>query len=221
MDCLDMNLTIQSNGLVYHPIEHLFEKRLAGQFLFRKRAETQVNNLLRALKHFQFPKILESEKVIRKRFRKNHIYKSIGYHAFNMYAWALLERQMPDNPFWSSDRFFKMIGYMETDEYRDVIDSNKYGYPYNPPGFEVPFCLYTFNGLKRSELIEQTRYWAGEQFRRCINPQTGRMERNTEDPETHTARLYELTRLPKEILETVEIELSATPSCGRTTESRS
>lgn len=211
MDCLDMNVTILSNGLLYHPIEHLFEEKLARQFLFKKRAETQVNNLLRALKHFQFPKILESEKVIRKRFRENHLYKSIGYHAFNIYAYALLKRQMPDHPFWSSDSFLKLIGYMETDEYLDGIDNNKFGYPYNPPGFEVPFCLFIFKDLKRTELIEQTRYWVGEQFRRCINPQTGKIERNTEDPETNTARLYELTRLPWEILEAVEIELSIIP----------
>jgi len=207
MDCLDKNLTVLPNGLLYHPIEHLLEKQLAEQFLFKNRVRKQMKNLLRALKHFRFPEMIESEKVIRKHFRENQTYKSIGYHAFNMYAFALLKPHTEDHPFWDSDRFGRMIAYMKTDSFRNGLEGNKYGYPYNPPGFEIPYSLLVLENLDMAVAIKTTRNWVAEQFKRCFNSKTGKMERNTEDSKTHTARIYELTRLPREVLETVEIGL--------------
>lgn len=206
MDCLDKNLTIMANGLVYHPIEHLLEKQLTEQFLLKNRAKQQVKNLLRALKHFQFPKILESEKVIRKRLRENQTYKSIGYHAFNMYAFAILKPNTEDHSFWSSESLRQMVTYMRANDFRKGLNDNKYGYPYNPPGFEIPYSQFVLENLATASAIETTRDWAKQQFEQCFNPQTHKMDRNTEDPLTHTARLYELMRIPQVILEEIKID---------------
>jgi hypothetical protein len=35
------------------------------------------------------------------------------------------------------------------------------------------------------------------------------MEKNTEDPLTHTARIYEVTRLPISILERIEVHIDS------------
>jgi len=207
LDRLDTNLTVLPEGLVYHPIEHLLEEQLTQQFKFGPQAKRAVRNWLHDLTRLRFPKAPATENELRRRTKENLIYKSIGYHAFNTYAFALLRQQIPNHSFWTTSRFRKMIVYLETDSYRAVLDDNKYGYPYNPPGFEVPFSLMVLKEMDQSELVVVTRWWVGEQFRRSFNPKTGKMEKNTEDPETHTARLYELTRMLREILEEVEIEL--------------
>jgi len=207
LDCLNKNLTVLPNGLAYHPIQHLWEKDLARHFTLKGWSANVLYHLLDALKHQRLPEKRPLFKNIQERTHEAMFYKSIGYHAFNIYAFSLLRQQMQDYPFWSSSALQKMVDYLQTDEYRRSIWDNKYGFPYNPPGFEIPFSLFVLKGLSKEELIGITQHWAGEQFRRCLNSKTGKMERNTEDPETHTARLYELTRLPKELLQAVEISL--------------
>ena len=96
---------------------------------------------------------------------------------------------------------------MKTEDLFDGLDENKYGYPYNPPGFEMPYSQFVLENLDTAAAIEITQDWVSEQFARCFNPETLLMDRNTEDPVTHTARIYELTRMPREILETSTIDL--------------
>ncbi|MCP4602710.1 MAG: agl cluster protein AglQ [Proteobacteria bacterium] len=206
MDCFDKNLTILPNGLLYHSIEHLLEKEIAKQFTFERRLRKRTKNLLNALKDLRFPETLKSENTTRRVIRETLIYKSLGYHSFNMYAFALLKSRAENHPFWNSERLGQMVACMRTDDFRERLDDNKYGYPYNPPGFEAPYSQLVLENLDTSAAIETTRDWASAQFERCFNPETRLMDRNTEDPITHTARLYELTRMPKEILETVEID---------------
>jgi len=206
LDCLDDNLSILSNGLVYHPIEHLFEAEFARQFSFGMRTKKTVRNFAHALRNFHFPEKLLKEDETRSKTRENLIYKSVGYHAFNTYAFAILKQQIPDHQFWTTDIFHKMVNYLQKDTYLQGLDDNKYGYAYNPPGFEVPYSLYILADLNEDEVIKLTSRWVNEQFYRCFNPKTNMMDRNTEDAVTHTARIYELTRMPKHILESVEID---------------
>ena len=206
LDCLNDNLSILSNGLVYHPIEHLFEAEFARQFSFGMRTKKTVRNFAHALKNFHFPEKLLREDEARSKTRENLVYKSVGYHAFNTYAFAILKQQIPEHKFWTTDIFHKIVNYLQTDAYLQKLDDNKYGYPYNPPGFEVPYSLYILADLNEDELIKLTSQWVNEQFYRCFNPKTAMMDRNTEDTVTHTARIYELLRMPKEILETAVVD---------------
>lgn len=207
MDCFDKNLTVLPKGLVYHPIEHLLEKQLAEQFTFTRRMRKRARNILDGIRSLRWPVMLKSEIRTRREMRDNLVYKSIGYHSFNMYAFALLKPHIAEHPFWNSERFRKMIAYMKTEDLFDGLDENKYGYPYNPPGFEMPYSQFVLENLDTAAAIEITQDWVSEQFARCFNPETLLMDRNTEDPVTHTARIYELTRMPREILETSTIDL--------------
>ncbi len=126
------------------------------------------------------------------RTHKQAAYKAVGYHAFNLYALALLKRQFPDHSFWRSAKFDAVWRYALSDAYEAEIEDNKFGYPYNPPGFEIAFALEVFADNAR---VEQER-WLSEQFRRCYDFESHLMNRGTEDPVTHAARLYEGTRLP-------------------------
>ena len=104
--------------------------------------------------------------------------------------------------------FGRSVDYLLSDEFKNGISDNIYGFPYNPPGFEIPYSLSVLTDMSESELVEISSWWVNEQFKRCYNPKTRMMDRNTEDFLTHTARIYELTRLPTSILENINVDIS-------------
>jgi len=125
---------------------------------------------------------------------KNHMpYKEMGYHAFNMYAFSLLKQCMPQHPLWQSPKFISALIFMNKAELIHGLENNIYGYPYNPPGFEVPFAIQEFSHL--SSFSKSREWWVEQQLNRCYNKEENMMNRSTEDKNTHSARLYESTRL--------------------------
>ena len=173
MDRLSDNMALYSTGLIRHPLT--IGNPIEGQ--------------IRRVKHFV-------RRLMRERFPgagwDKMYHKAIGYHAFNLYALALLKQRLPEHPFWQSVQMGKALAYIETDEFIKGLERNKYGYPYNPPGFEVGFALEVFGNDGQAEQEQ----WLSEQFRRCYDFESHMMSRGTEDPTTHAARLYEATRLP-------------------------
>jgi len=135
------------------------------------------------------------------------INKSIGYHQFNMYAFGMLKESLQGHLFWQSFEFERSRKFLLSDEFKNCLSDNIYGYPYNPPGFEVPFALSAFSDLTENELVGTSSWWVNEQIGRCYNPETQMMDRNTQDPLTQTARIYELTRLPTSILNRIEVAI--------------
>jgi len=167
MDRLEHHMDVYPSGLICHPLTFRFSWR------------QQLRNL--------FNRLQQSAQA-----RRHLAYKAVGYHAFNLYALALLKQQYPDHPFWRSAKFDAAWRYAQSEVYRRGLEDNKYGYPYNPPGFEMAFALEVFAENARAE---QER-WVSEQFRRCYDFESHMMSRGTEDPVTYAARLYEATRLP-------------------------
>jgi len=174
MDALPNNLSLYSSGLVCHP---LFLKQ-PSPIGCRVRLKRFVRGWVRPLD--PEPECDEAYS------------KSIGYHAFNLYAFALLKQQLPQHPFWRSESVERMLAFLQTEEFVEGLEKNKFGYPYNPPGFEVAFTLEVFG----HDVHEQQEWWISEQIRRCYDFGSRMMSLNTEDPLTHAARLYEATRLP-------------------------
>jgi hypothetical protein len=167
MDWLGYHLAVCPSGLICHPLTLKLGKR------------QQLRNMFNRLRRSA-------------QARKQLAYKAIGYHAFNLYALALLKRQYPDHSFWHSAKVDAVWRYAQSQAYRHGLEDNKYGYPYNPPGFEMAFALEVFDGNARAE----RERWLAEQLRRCYDFEAHMMSRGTEDPVTHAARLYEATRLP-------------------------
>jgi len=201
MNCLPENLSVLDNGLIYHPIE-----RRLNQKDSRLSTKPRLRNIVRSLLPLSSKRKGQSRHN-NKEFREKMIYKSIGYHQFNMYAFALLKESVPDHPFWQSFEFQQSINYLVSDEFKNGVSKNIYGFPYNPPGFEVPYALSVLSDLTSDDIIEISSWWVNEQLKRCYNPKTQMMDRNTEDPLTHTARVYELTRLPELYLDKIEIAI--------------
>jgi hypothetical protein len=117
----------------------------------------------------------------------------VGYHAFNLYALALLRRHVPDHAFWGSRPFARLWAFARSPEYRDAVAGNAWGWPYNPTGFEMAYALDVFEGP--GSRAEQ-RGWVTEQLRRHWDLDTDRLGRCAADGTTLAARLYEATRLP-------------------------
>jgi len=68
----------------------------------------------------------------------------------------------------------------------------KFCWSYNPTGLEAAYILYSFKPTKQILV----RKWIEKQLKRHFNFKTGLMNRNTSDPNTLAARIYEATRLP-------------------------
>ncbi|MFW6016024.1 MAG: hypothetical protein ACOCRK_06265 [bacterium] len=195
---LDNNLSIYNCGLIKHKIaftSSLPEKIILSARLFKY-------SLIKYIKN------------------KSMIYKENGYHIFNVYAFALIKDHGFEYDFFETNRFSIILDYafsnklmctLQLNNYKSDInhltlkdsdlDVNRYGFPYNSPGFELAYIYQIFKGkLDYKEInidkilkkhIDLTYDYNKKSF-----------SRNTEDEATLTARIYELTRcLDKNYLE--------------------
>jgi hypothetical protein len=132
---------------------------------------------------------------LRRLRRKPHLVrKEIGYHAFNLYAFALLHSRFPGHPLWQSAKLAAALQFIRSPEYIGGLEDNAYGFPYNPPGFEVAFAMQTFAGAFLDTDLTDS-WWVSQQFQHAYDPQTRLLTRHTPDRHTLAARLYEATRL--------------------------
>ena len=122
-------------------------------------------------------------------WRTLHI-KSVGYHAFNLYALAILKRQFPDHYVWRHKKIEKAIRAPFSKQFFDLLSREEYGWKYNPAGFELAYVGEVFElGTK---FIKQALNY---QHQMTFDEQSKSYNRNTADPRTSAARLYEVTRL--------------------------
>jgi len=172
---LPVNFQVYKSGLIKHFVSlELFPSRVRIDKLYAQTWQ------LRYLE-----KVIKSNRYLKQ--------KEIGYHSFNLYAFALIKQVHPDHPFWSSPSFSAALQYIESEAYHQQIQVSKYGFPYNPPGFEIPFILEVFSDVPDKQLKQSQ--WVSRQLSRCYNFEAHLMNKDTADPMTHAARIYEATRL--------------------------
>lgn len=205
LDCIETNMTVIKDGLIYHPVEHLLESHLERKQGGTAKKQRSFGCLLRFVGSDKRLEGRESNDEGKAEMPRRMVLKSIGYHCFNMYAFAILHGTAPSHSFWRSDTFMSMVDYMQTDEYRNGLKGNPFGYPYNPPGFEVPHPLNRFKKIPKSEILKTCSWWVNEQLKHCFNCDDQMMSEHTEDALTLTARIYEATRLPRSLLEGVRV----------------
>ncbi len=123
-----------------------------------------------------------------------------GYHAFNLYAFAMLKKIFVDHPIFRSSPFLKAVSYLQSTEYELEVHENPYGFGYNAPGFEVPYCLAELSQTPREERLRRGMVWIDRQICKTYNHENRAFSRNTEDATTLAARIYECTRFPEELL---------------------
>jgi len=205
MECLPKNLSVLDSGLIYHPIE-----RNLNNIGFGISTKLKLDKSVKLILSLLTKRKLQAN---HKAQREKMIYKSVGYHQFNMYAFGMLKESLPDHPYWQSTIFKQSVKFLLSNEFKDRLSNNVYGFPYNPAGFEVPYILSVLSDLTSEEIADISSWWVNEQLRRCYNPKTKMMDRNTEDYLTLTARIYELTRLPASLLERIEVDTKSIDDC--------
>ncbi|MBK1438360.1 hypothetical protein JHJ32_00040 [Parapedobacter sp. ISTM3] len=121
----------------------------------------------------------------------SYIYsKSVGYHGFNLYALALLDKTLSEYGLFKMNKLAKALNVIERDTFRKDLNTSKYGYPYNPAGIELAF---TYDVLGNTT---QRDYWISQQISRTFDFSTNLMQLGgTFDKETAAARLYEAVRI--------------------------
>ncbi|HRY82213.1 MAG TPA: glycosyltransferase [Candidatus Moranbacteria bacterium] len=168
---LPVNFGIYKSGLIWHPVSKI------------------------PLKIESFERFLELFKNLIINKEKN-INKAIGYHQFNLYAFAILKENYPNLSFWQSKKFQKALKFIESEEYEKGLINNKFGFDYNVAGIEMAHTLKVFK--KNSEELQ--KYWLKKQFQRNYDFEKKMLCKNTDDPETLSARIYEATRLDSIVL---------------------
>lgn len=118
-----------------------------------------------------------------RRRRPDRTRRDIGYHAFNLHAFAGLHAAHPRHPFWTSPALARALDFLSHPRHTGALDGNPYAYPYNPVGFEAAFALQVFQPERTSE----RRDW----IRRQIHALGGEYGSATDDPETARLRAYE------------------------------
>ena len=184
---LDRNMNIHSNGLIKHSII----PTIAPAEAVKKYIKPMYNYL----------KYLKTG--------KNSMCKENGYHSFNLYAFSII-RQYKELEFFKTLKFKKTIDYLYSPLFKIELttnknwkdstikpmevpfDFNRYSFAYNAPGFEIPFIERTF--LLNNKQSPISEYFWNLQNELTYDESLEAYEKNTEDPHTLNARIYELIR---------------------------
>lgn len=195
IDRLNKNIFILPEGLIWHEIPYKAD--------FRSR----LGHLLNQICTLSSGILGNYDSECKKINKTNRLYlKSAGYHAFNLYAFVRLREIFSDYAFWSSDKFRRAVNYLDSDEYKYLLKAeNTYGYPYNAPGFEIPFIKYMICHSSDFKAGMNGLSYIEEQIQQTFNSESYLFDRGNPDPKTLTARIYELSRIPWSLLGEIEI----------------
>jgi hypothetical protein len=166
IDKLDRNFTTYKNGLIWHKVA-LIPFSIKG-----------LKTILSSIK----TKTISKER---------EIYRAIGYHQFNLYAFGILKENYPSILFWDSQKFKKALTFLKTEEFEKGLEDNKYGFDYNVAGIEIAYVLQEFEENSK----DLQKHWLKKQLKRNYDFKKNMLSKNTEDGLTLAARLYEVTRV--------------------------
>lgn len=133
-----------------------------------------------------------AKKLLRREQVKYMKLKEIGYHAFNTHAFSKIKATFPDLDFFKTKLYEKIINYLCSEEYLKGILVSNYGYPYNPPGFEVLFTYHQNKELLNKEK-ESIHNLLKIQIENHFNKESMDFSLNVHDQKTSAARMYELS----------------------------
>jgi hypothetical protein len=187
----DRNLRIYNNGLIKHQIIFcdLYNEKI---HYIMKNLKTILSNLIK---------------------NQSMIYKELGYHTFNVYAFAILYEKGFGKEFFNGQKFKKILEYtfseqlfekLKINNYKNDITNlpiinfdlevNRYGYAYNAPGFEIPYISKVFKNKTSKDTENLVSKYINTQIELTYDFDKKMFTKNTEDGRVLTARIYELVR---------------------------
>ncbi len=172
LDLVGENVQTYSDGIVFHasPVERL-------KFVDWKNPLKVGKTIINRIQQYRLRPLLYM--------------KSVGYHAFNLYAFAVLKEHFPDHDFWNTKKFLLMVRVTNNESFLNLLDDSLYGWPYNPPGIELAYVGEVF-----SSGPHYSQTWVTRQYQKTYNNATKNLMTGcTVDESTSSARIYEATRL--------------------------
>lgn len=117
--------------------------------------------------------------------------KSVGYHAFNLYAFAMLKEAFPNLLFWESKKFNRMMKVRNELHFINNLKESEYAYKYNISGIEMAYAVETFFPDDRNEIEN----WLDRQMEETFLDDFHPLTRHVTDEMTAIARIYQAARL--------------------------
>lgn len=128
--------------------------------------------------------------------------KEWGYHLYSLFPLLRLSLRFPEHPLYRSSQFCAAVDRALSGAFRDALKQNRFAYPYNAPGFEMPLLC-----VLREVSERDLRSIYMRQCKNTLDPATGLHTRGTSDPVTLASRIYELAML-------AELSLLRKPQVG-------
>lgn len=113
-----------------------------------------------------------------------------AYQLYSLFPLARLERHFPAHPLFASAKLRRALAYCTVDRLLS-LRANRFGYAYNAPGLELPAVFRAFSE-SMPLCAEEVAAVMDDQADFTLDPRTGLHTRNTPDPLTLSARVYEL-----------------------------
>jgi hypothetical protein len=121
---------------------------------------------------------------------------SKGYLSYTLFVLSNIYERAPDLKLWDNEKLRTQvrlcIDYMDKNIYQYTLSDNPMVFAYHPTGFQMPYVLrmlgHMAKGTKNSD-----EDWINKQIRSHYDFSSNLMTKNTCDPNTLSARLYELT----------------------------
>lgn len=172
LDLIGQNVETYSNGIIFHATSIV-------KYNFLKLSD--IPGYLKALlREFKKPRI-----------KKTLYIKSVGYHSFNLYAYAILKKYFPSHAFWTSETFLKMLSITNNKDFLNNLDKGPYGWPYNPTGIELAYAGKVFS--LGDAYIQR---WLSLQYKKTYDSVSDDlMIKGSPDIATSSARVYEAVRI--------------------------
>lgn len=187
--------------LQFYPQDQLIQNRVMRFFevVHSYFETTSAGLILHAIPRQQLERSFRENafETVKKIFRKKNDIEtqSVGYHSFVLFGLSLNKRLCKIQPekLLDSQQFKAAAKLGVTEGFLDKARENMYGYSYNPTGIELAHFYDVFEMFIGKK---QPAQLVGEQFERHYDREEGLMNKNTDDPDTLSARIYEATRLP-------------------------
>jgi hypothetical protein len=130
---------------------------------------------------------------VKNRGQKAEMYLlSAGYHAFNLYAFAMLAKAGYREVLYKAYDINSLLSCVRNEQFEsDLLNLKKIGVRYNPSGVEAAFALKILGDEKDSNMISS---WLKFQLRET-SCDDGVLVKNSPDKATSAARVYEGLRL--------------------------
>lgn len=173
LDNYNRNLLVQPSGLLFHQVN--FDYSAKG--LFKKKIRALLCDL-------SVGNRMSEQKKLEK-----------GYQLFDLYGLALLRNRYEDKAIFHDPKILKAVRYgLNIHNIRSLCTENsinQYGFAYNSPAFEAGYVALAFLGGFNPE-VEALTY--DLQYRYFYDSAIKMFAKNTKDPKTLTARVYEWMR---------------------------